>query len=270
VLASDCASTTAKNRGECWRAGGKTVSSELAMVHPRRRSDDLPAPAADVASIQVIVVDGHPVTRWGLGRVTNEQPDMQTVGEAGSAAEALALTASLSPDVVTIGTSLRDRDGIDLAGELRDRYRDLGIVILSARGEDETLFRALDSGASAFVSKQASAAEILGAIRHSAVAALSFSAAGLSEAWQRRSAAPQRPLLSPRESQVLALLQEGQTIGEVAKLLHVSLSTAKTHVARVYEKLGATNRAQALMTAVRLGLEPHNVMALAARSQSSA
>lgn len=183
---------------------------------------------------------------------------MQTVGEAGSAAEALALTASLLPDVVTIGISLPDRDGLDLARELRDRYRDLGIVILTARGEDETLFRAFDSGASAFVSKEASAAEILGAIRHSAVAALSFSAAGLSEAWRRRSAAPQRPLLSPRESQVLALLQEGQTIGEVAKLLHVSLSTAKTHVARVYEKLGATNRAQALTTAVRLGLQdPH-------------
>jgi DNA-binding NarL/FixJ family response regulator len=195
---------------------------------------------------------------------------MQTVGEAGSAAEALAMTASLSPDVVTIGISLPDRDGLDLARELRDRYRDLGIVIVTARGEDDTLFRALDSGASAFVSKGAAATEILGAIRHSAVAASSFTASGLAEAWRRRAAAPQRPLLSPRESQVLALLQEGQTVGEVAKALHISLSTAKTHVARVYEKLGATNRAQALMTAVRLGLKEHNVVALATASLSSA
>ncbi|MDT4984762.1 MAG: hypothetical protein QOF95_2252, partial [Pseudonocardiales bacterium] len=139
---------------------------------------------------------------------------MQTVGDAGSAAEALALTASLSPDVVTIGISLPDRDGLDLARELRDRYPDLGIVIVTARGEDDTLFRALDSGASAFVSKGAAATEILAAIRHSAVAALSFSAHGLAEALRRRSAAPQRQLLSPRESQVLGLLQEGHTVGE--------------------------------------------------------
>jgi DNA-binding NarL/FixJ family response regulator len=99
---------------------------------------------------------------------------------------------------------------------------------------------------------------------------LSFSAHGLAEALRRRSAAPQRQLLSPRESQVLGLLQEGHTVGEVAKALHVSLSTAKTHVARVYEKLGATNRAQALMTAVRLGLKDHTVAALATASMSTA
>jgi DNA-binding NarL/FixJ family response regulator len=246
------------------------VSTNLGTAERRPTSDDVADRAGDTATIRVLVVDGHPVTRWGLGRVTNEQADMQTVGEAGSAAEALALAATLSPDVVTLGILLPDRDGLDLARELRDRYRDLGIVILTARGEDDTLFRALDSGASAFVSKEATAAEILGAIRHSAVAASSFSAPGLAEAWRRRSATPQRPLLSPRESQVLALLQEGQTVGEVAKLLHVSLSTAKTHVARVYEKLGATNRAQALMTAVRLGLKEHNVVAITASAQSSA
>jgi DNA-binding NarL/FixJ family response regulator len=246
------------------------MTTILGTAEPRRRSDDIPAGAGDTATIRVVVVDGHPVTRWGLGQVANAQSDMQVVGEAGSAAEALALTATLLPDVVTIGISLPGRDGLELARELRDRYRDLGIVILTARGEDDSLFRALDSGASAFVSKEATAAEILGAIRHSAVAASSFSANGLAEALRRRSAAPQRPLLSPRESQVLGLLQEGHTIGEVAKLLHVSLSTAKTHVARVYEKLGATNRAQALMTAVRLGIKDHTVVALVATSQSSA
>jgi DNA-binding NarL/FixJ family response regulator len=230
------------------------VTTILGTAEQRRRSDDVPARTGDAATIRVIVVDGHPVTRWGLGRVANEQADMQTVGEAGSAAEALALTASLLPDVVTLGISLPGRDGLDLARELRDRYCDLGIVILTARSDDDILFRALDSGASAFVSKEAAAIEILGAIRHSAVSASSFSAPGLAEALRRRNAAPQQPLLSPRESQVLWLLQEGRTVSDVAQLLHVSLSTAKTHVARVYEKLGATNRAQALMTAVRLGL----------------
>lgn len=207
-----------------------------------------------VASIGVLIIDGHPVTRWGLGRLADEQADMNTVGEAGNAAEALALAASRQPDVVTIGTSLPDRDGLELARELRDRYPDLGIVILTSRGEDDVLFRALDTGASAFVSKLAGAAEILGAIRHSAVAASSFSAAGLAQALRRRGAVSARPLLSAREHQVLELLRDGRSVPEVAIELFVSLSTAKTYVTRLYDKLEAGNRAQALMTAVRLGL----------------
>jgi DNA-binding NarL/FixJ family response regulator len=204
------------------------------------------------AQINVLIVDQHPVTRFGLSRIANEQDDMHTVGETGSAAEAIALAALLTPDVITIDVSLPDRDGLDLARELRDRYCAVGIVIITSRGEDDVLFRALDNGASAFVSKMASAGEILAVIRHAAVAADSFSAPGLAQALRRRTAIPQRPLLSPRETEVLILLQEGRTVPEVAKLIHVSLSTAKTHVARIYEKLGATNRAQALMAVVRL------------------
>src|SRR4051794_6807038 len=154
------------------------------------------------ATVRVLVVDSQPLARWGIGFITGTQADLRTVGEAGTAAEALILAASLAPDVVTIDVGLPDRDGLDLAHELRDRYPDLGIVILTSLGEDDVLFRALDSGASAFVSKLASAPEILDAIRHSAAAASSFTSAGLAQALRRRDALPKRPLLSPRESQV--------------------------------------------------------------------
>lgn len=164
------------------------------------------------------------------------------------------MVAAFRPDVVTMGLALPDRDGMDLARELRDRYQSLGLIILTSQAEDAVLFRALDTGASAFVSKHASAPEILGAIRHAAVAASSFTAAGLAQALRRRNEAPSRPLLSSRETQVLHLLRDGRSVPTVASVLFVSLSTAKTYVARLYEKLGAANRAQALMTAVRLGL----------------
>jgi DNA-binding NarL/FixJ family response regulator len=206
------------------------------------------------AAIRVLIIDDHPITRWGLARIADEQADMESVGECGSVAEAIELAEALRPDVVTIDILLSDGDGLDLARELRDRYQELGIVILTSQGEDDVLFRALDTGVSAFVSKSASANEILGAIRHSAVAASSFSAAGLVQALRRRGDVPKGPLLSPREGQVLRLLQEGRSVPEVATELFVSLSTAKTYVARLYEKLGATNRAQALMAAVRLDL----------------
>lgn len=204
---------------------------------------------------RVLIIDAHPVTRWGLSRMAAEQPDLQVVGEAGSAAEALALVAGLRPDVVTIGLSLPDRDGLEVVRELRDRDDRLGIVVLTSRGEDDVLFRALDTGASAFVYKSAAAPEILGAVRHAAVSASSFSAAGLAQALHRRTEKQsRRPLLSPREAEVLALLQQGYSVPDVAGRMFVSLSTAKTYVSRLYDKLGATNRAQAMMAAVQLGM----------------
>lgn len=206
-------------------------------------------------TIRVLIIDAHPVTRWGLARIAAEQLDLQVIGEAGSAAEALSLVAGLRPDVVTIGLSLPDCDGLDVVRELRDRNDRLGIVVLTSRGEDDILFRALDTGASAFVSKSAAAPEILGAVRHSAVSASSFSAAGLAQALHRRNEKQaRRPLLSPREAEVLALLQQGHSVPDVAGKMFVSLSTAKTYVSRLYDKLGATNRAQAMMAAVQLGM----------------
>jgi DNA-binding NarL/FixJ family response regulator len=206
------------------------------------------------SGIRALVVDAHPVIRWGLLRVMDQQPDIHAVGEAGCAVEALDQVALLMPDVITVGVTLPDRNGLDLVRDLRDRYPGLGIVVLTTHGDDSVLFRALDRGASAFVSKGADATEILAAIRHSAAASSSFSASGLAQAMRRRSASPPPPLLSTREAQVLELLRDGCSIPQVANRLHLSLSTAKTYVARLYEKLGASNRAQALMAAVRLGL----------------
>jgi len=209
----------------------------------------------------LLVVDGHPVIRSGLARVADGQPDLDVVGEAGTLAEALRMADALAPDVVSIGTTLGDGNGLELARELRDRYAGLGIVILTSKGEDDVLFRALETGASAFVSKEAALTEVVGAIRHAAVAALSFTAAGLVHALRRKQETAERLALSPRESQVLSLLQEGHSVPAIAATLYISLSTAKTYVARLYEKLGATNRATALMAAVRLGFVPDPALA---------
>ncbi len=204
--------------------------------------------------MRVAIVDCHPVTRLGLALMVNAQRDLHAVGEAGSAAGAIGLVEDLRPDVLTLGLSLPDRPGLDLAAELRDRFEGLGIVIFTAHDEDEVLFRALESGASAFVSKTATAPEILGAIRHADVAASSFSSRGLAAALRRRQQAPAPPVLSERERQVLSLLVAGFSVPDLARQLHISVSTAKTYVGRLYDKLGAHSRTQALLAAVRLGL----------------
>jgi DNA-binding NarL/FixJ family response regulator len=222
-------------------------------------------------SISVVVVDGHTLTRYGLIRLVSTDADITIVGECGLAAEAPALVASTHPDVVVLDVALPDADGLRLARELRDRHAELGIVVLAAQAEDDVLFRALETGVSAFVGKTAPNAEVLGAIRHAAVAAASFTATGLMHALARRGhvaggqlaggpgqvaggLATKGLALSPREQEVLSLLVAGHSVAAIAGTMFVSLSTAKTYVSRLYEKLGATNRANAIMAALRLGL----------------
>ena len=206
-----------------------------------------------LTGLRVLVVESHPVTRWGLVRMADEQPDLQVVGEADSAAQAIRLAAMVRPDVVTVDLALPDQDGLALARELRDRFGGLGIVVFSARGDDDVLFRALETGVSAFVSKQADVSEVLAAIRHAGVAAASFSAAGLAAALRRREEQTASRLLSERERQVLAQLLAGKSVPALAAELYISLSTAKTYVARLYDKLGVTNRSAAVLAAARLG-----------------
>jgi DNA-binding NarL/FixJ family response regulator len=204
--------------------------------------------------IRLAIVDGHTLIRYGLRELITQHPDIEIVAECDSAADAPRVLAAAKPDVVTVDVSLPDGDGLRLARDFRDRYADLGIVLLTSQHEDDVLFRALETGVSAFVAKTAPVAEVLAAIRHAAVAASSFTAAGLAVALARRRTVHERLALSPRETEVLQLLRDGMSIPAIALAMFISPSTAKTYVARLYDKLGAANRAQALMTAVHYGL----------------
>jgi len=230
----------ASRRGRAGRQGGKKPVVEMREQQVSER-------------VRVLVIDSHPLVRWALVRMINDSSDLVAVGEADSADEALPLAFAFQPDVVTIDCT--DGNGWRVARSLRERRSDLGIVVLTSDSSDAMLFRALDSGASAYLSKSSSVHEVMSAIRHAAVAASSFSAAGLATALRRRNEpSSDRLTLSQREHEVLLLLREGYSVPEVAKELYVSLSTAKTYVARLYQKLGANNRAQALMTAVARGV----------------
>lgn len=204
--------------------------------------------------IRLAIVDGHTLIRYGLRELTAQHADIEIVAECESAADAPRVLATAKPDVVTIDVSLPDGDGLQLARDFRDRYTGLGIVMLTSQNEDDVLFRALETGVSAFVSKTAPVEEVLAAIRHAAVAACSFTASGLAVALARRRTVQDRLALSPRETEVLRLLRDGLSIPAIALAMFISQSTAKTYVARLYDKLGAGNRAQALMTAVHYGL----------------
>jgi DNA-binding NarL/FixJ family response regulator len=118
---------------------------------------------------------------------------------------------------------------------------------------DDQLFAALEAGASAFVPKSASSDDVVAAARHAAASPASFAASDLAEAMHRRMH-PEGPQFTRREREVLELLAEGLGVSSIARKLYISESTTKTHVSKLYDKLGAANRAQAIMAAVRAGL----------------
>jgi DNA-binding NarL/FixJ family response regulator len=201
----------------------------------------------------VILVDDHELIRQGLRRAFERDADFEVVGEAGTATEALRLIGELQPGVAIVDIRLPDANGLDLVKRLRAGSEKMGIVVLTMYSGDEHLFGALEAGASAFVSKDAPAEDIVAAARHAAVSPRAFTASDLAEAMKRR-LEPTGPRLSPREREVLAMLAQGLGVAAIAKQLFISESTTKTHISKIYEKLGATNRAQALMSALRLGL----------------
>lgn len=211
-------------------------------------------PDQESARRTVVIVDDHELIRQGLRRAFERSGDFEVVGEAGSVSEAVACVASTDPDVVVTDIRLPDGDGIALSRTLRTADDSLGIVVLTMYGGDEHLFGALEAGASAFVNKDADSADVVAAARYAAIKPRDFSAPGLQEALKRRLSPSSGPNLSGREREVLELLVEGLSAGQMARRLFISESTVKTHISKLYDKLSAQNRAQAVMKAVSLGL----------------
>lgn len=201
----------------------------------------------------VLLIDDHDLIRQGLRRAFERSEDFTVIGDAASLGQGEQQVASLKPQVVVIDLRLPDGSGLDLVRKMRQHVPALGIVVLTMYAGDEQLFAALDAGASAFVPKDAPSEDVVAAARHAAVSPRSFTAPDLAEAMQRR-LKPTGPQLSPREREVLDLLAEGLGVAAIARKLYISESTAKTHISKIYDKLGAANRAQAIMNAIRAGL----------------
>lgn len=201
----------------------------------------------------VLLIDDHELIRQGLAGAFTHAEGFQVSGQAGSVAEGLAAARALRPDVVIVDLGLPDGSGLDVIRALRAERDDVGLVVLTMYAGDEQLFSAMDAGASAFVGKDAPTSTVISSARQAAVSPLTFACHGLSDALVRRMNSTV-PRLSPREQEVLDLLAEGLGVSAIAARLYLSESTTKSHIARIYEKFGAANRAQALVTAMRLGL----------------
>lgn len=207
----------------------------------------------DAGQTRVLLVDDHDLIRDGLSMVFSAEPTTEVVGAAKTVAEALAMYDDLTPDVIVTDLQLQDGTGLDVVRSVRRTKSETGIVVLTMHAGDDQIFAAMEAGASAFVGKDAPSAEVVNAARHAAVSPRSFLCSGLAEAFMRRTSS-ESTRLTTREHDVLVLLADGLSAAEIGGRLHLSESTVKSHVGHLYQKLGATNRAQALVTAMRIGL----------------
>lgn len=215
-------------------------------------------------SINVVIVDDEQLVRAGLRMILDAEPDIEVVGEAGDGAEAVGLVKRLDPQVVLMDIQMPVMNGIEATERIAalDREESSRVLILTTFDLDEYVYQSLQAGASGFLLKRTPADELVRGIRVVAGgdALLEPSITRrLLETFATRgpaSAADTRTLeeLTDREREVLGLIARGMSNGEIAAELYLSEGTVKTHVKRIFSKLGVRDRAQAVVFAYEVGL----------------
>ncbi|MEV7392095.1 response regulator transcription factor [Streptomyces sp. NPDC091215] len=210
---------------------------------------------------RVVVADDQTVVREGIVMLLGLLPGVEVVGAAGDGEEAVRLVAELAPDVVLMDLRMPRCDGVEATRRIRSEYPGTQVVVLTTFADDESLFPALRAGARGYLTKDAGGDEIVRAVE-----SVLSGDAGLSPSIQRRllerlsqpepaPAATEAPDgLTARETEVLVLIAEGLTNQEIARKLHVSTATVKTHINNLFAKTGLKDRAQAVRYAYGKGL----------------
>jgi DNA-binding NarL/FixJ family response regulator len=202
--------------------------------------------------ITVLIADDHPVVRQGLAVLLEVQDDMQLVGEAGDGQAAVRLTLEHVPDVLLLDLKLPGLDGLGVLGELSSHGATTRVLVLTSGASSTGPALALQAGAAGFLYKDVDPDALIRAIRsvHDGHTVLASDAADLVAA---RPGADSRGIrsLTTREREVLALLADGRSNREIARLLSLSEKTVKTHVSAILAKLGVADRTQAALLAVR-------------------
>lgn len=201
--------------------------------------------------VRLVTVGASPMAQLGYAAAVGGTVDIELVGQAAAARDALPLVDRLAPDVVVLDVELPDTDGLGLGRQLRADRPELGVVVIGPT-QDDLLFRVLEARFSAYLPRSAEVAMVLSAVRHAAVAPSSFTAPDLAAAVARRRA--RATTLSPRELEILRHLRDGHSNAGVATALRLTESTVRTYVSRLYDKLGVQSREQALAVATRQGL----------------
>jgi two-component system, NarL family, nitrate/nitrite response regulator NarL len=223
--------------------------------NPRGCCGKLTGVAEGVTSgkVRVVVGDDHPLFRDGVVRALTSSGSIEVVAEAVDGLTALEAIRAHSPQVALLDYRMPGMDGAEVAAAVQRDELPTRVLLVSAHDESAIVYKALQEGAAGFLPKESTRSELINAVLDCAkgrdVVAPSL-AAGLAGEIRKR-AEPEGPVLSPREREVLKMIAAGSSIPAMAKELFLAPSTVKTHVQRLYEKLGVNDRGAAVAEAMR-------------------
>jgi DNA-binding NarL/FixJ family response regulator len=206
--------------------------------------------------MRILIVDDHPITRDGLRTALSLTDDVDVVGEAASGEEAIQVVEKTIPDVVFMDVRMPGMNGIQATRVIRERHPETRVILFTVDESRASISEAIQAGVSGYLLKDVGVAELVNAARLAmqgkAVIHPALTQAFIEEVRlvDRKPEAP----LSPREIEILQQVAYGSTTKEVADNLGISFHTVKTHLERIFEKLGANDRAQAVAIAIREGL----------------
>jgi DNA-binding NarL/FixJ family response regulator len=203
--------------------------------------------------IRLLVADDHPVVRDGMRAMLATQPDMELVGEAATGTEAVAAVRALRPDVVLMDLQMPDLDGPAAIATLREQQPQVHVLVVTTFGTDADVTRAVAAGATGYLLKDAPREQLFSAIRAAARGEAVLSPSVATRVLGRMRA-PAEEALSPRELEILVAVSRGLSNKEIGRALHVSEATVKTHLLRVFGKLGVDDRTAAVTVALERGI----------------
>ncbi|MER7727927.1 response regulator transcription factor [Streptomyces sp. NPDC096323] len=205
--------------------------------------------------VRILLCDDHAVVRAGLLALLGSEPDIEVVGEAGSGEEAVALAAKLTPDVVLMDLQLGEGiDGVETTRRIVAGTDGVHVLVLTTYDTDADITRAIEAGATGYLLKAERPEELFAAIRSAAQGRTTLSPPVASRVMAR--IRTPRPSLTDRERDILGQLSQGLGNRDIARALFISEATVKTHLGRIYDKLGVDTRAGAVSVAKEQRLLP--------------
>jgi DNA-binding NarL/FixJ family response regulator len=199
--------------------------------------------------VRVLICDDHPVVRAGLKDMLSGEEDLEVVGEAADGEEAVRLSRRLRPDVALMDLRMPKLDGAAATGEIRAQAPETHVLVLTTYDSDADILRAVGAGATGYLLKDAPREELFRGVRAAARGEPVLAPVATNLLMDRAREPAEEPL-SAREVEVLALVARGLSNGDVARELHLSQATVKTHLARIYGKLGVDDRTAAVTAAL--------------------
>ena len=203
--------------------------------------------------VRLLIADDHPIVRAGFEGMLAGQPDLEVVGEAENGEEAVTLAQRLRPDVVLMDLRMPVVDGVEATNRIKEEVPSANILVLTTYDSDADILRAIEAGATGYLLKDTPREDLFRAIR-AAARGEPVLAPSVTARLMQRAQTPARTALSGREIEVLELVARGGSNKELARDLHLSEATVKSHLIHIFDKLGVTDRTAAVTVALERGI----------------